>query len=435
MSRAPNIALGLALCLGASCSSAKRAGDGGHATAGQGGAAATATAAAGSGGANVAPAAGSGGAVGAASPATVDAGAAAGLATMPALNADSVLRGSCAKSTVQSELLPANILFVLDRSGSMACNPPPTTDSAACEAEPMRADASMPSKWEVTTSALLDAIKNLPASTGVGLSYFSNDDRCGVSSIPSVPILPNDQAQQAAIEKNLASVKPGGGTPIVGATILAYKHLHESALAGSIFGNEFVVLITDGAQSEMCSDPGVCDDAASCTDLLVSSEVPKAAGPGVGIRTFVIGVPGSEPARSVLSQIAQAGGTAPAGCDPQQGNCHFDMSMVSDLGPALSKALMQISGQTISCELDVPQPTSGELDVGLVNVVYTPSDGSQAKVLRQDARMACDAGADGWQYADDNRKIRLCGQTCDTVRADEGARVDVVIGCPVQAVK
>jgi hypothetical protein len=53
--------------------------------------------------------------------------------------------------------------------------------------------------------------------------------------------------------------------------------------------------------------------------------------PGSGIRTFVVGVPGSEPARTVLSSIAKQGGTAADGCDPQLGNCHFDMTMAKDL--------------------------------------------------------------------------------------------------------
>jgi Mg-chelatase subunit ChlD len=349
----------------------------------------------------------------------------------PDLNAQAVLNGSCATSTVQSQLLPANILFVLDRSGSMACNPPPTTDSAACEAQPMRANASMPSKWEATTAALLRAIKQLPASASVGLSYISNDDACGVNATPSVVILPNSKAQQDTIDKSMMSITPGGGTPIVGATILAYKHMHELALAGKIFGNEFIVLITDGAQSTMCANPPTCADAASCVDLLLNQEVPKAASHGVGIRTFVIGVPGSEPARGVLSQIAKQGGTAKADCDPRQGNCHFDMTMVSDLGAALGQALTAISGQAIGCELDLPQPTSGMLDPKLVNVVYTPSDGSGPRVLPQDARAACNMGANGWQYAENNQKIKLCGPTCDIVRADASARVDVVLGCPV----
>jgi hypothetical protein len=295
---------------------------------------------------------------------------------------------------------------------------------------PARADDNAPSKWQITTQALTAAIQGLPASASVGLMYFSNDDECGVNSTPSVPILPNSRAQQDAIDKSMQSVEPGGGTPIVGATILAYAHMHQSALEGRIYGNEFVVLITDGAQSEACSYAARCQDAAMCTSLLVDEEVPKAAAPGVGIRTFVVGVPGSEPARTVLSQIAKQGGTALPGCDPQQGNCHFDMTMVTDLGAALSGALAKISGQAVSCELNVPKPDQGDLDPTLVNVVYAPGGAGDPVVVPQDTRAACDGGANGWRYSEDNSKIRLCGEICNTIRSDAGARVDVVLGCP-----
>jgi hypothetical protein len=251
-----------------------------------------------------------------------------------------------------------------------------------------------------------------------------------VSATPSVPLLTNTTAQRDAITNSLQTVVPGGGTPIVGATILAYSYLHTAALNGTIFGNQFVVLITDGAQSEMCSYAPRCTDAASCTSLLVNEEVPKAAGPGVGIRSFVVGVPGSEPARVVLSEIAQQGGTAADGCDPQMGNRHFDMTMTQDLGAALGGALAKIAGQAITCELDVPQPDAGALDMNLVNVVYTPGVGGDPLLVRQDAAKPCNSGANGWQYTDQNTKIRLCGKVCDTIKADDGAQVDVVLGCP-----
>ncbi len=385
----------------------------------------------GAGAANGGAGAANGGAGASASAAGAGGSSGAGGATVDPAVA-SVLSGSCAKSTVQSALLPANILFVLDRSGSMACNPPPTTDSTACEQSPVRADASLPSKWEITTQALLAAIKTLPDTATIGISYFSNDDSCGVHPTPRVPLQANTQAQQSTIEASMTHITPAGGTPLVGATILAYQHMHQSALSGAIFGNEFVVLITDGQQSEECSDPTVCTTAKACTDYLINQEVPKASAPGVGIRTFVIGVPGSEPARTVLSTIAQKGGTGAAGCDPLKGNCHFDMTMEKDLGKALGAALLQIASQTISCELSVPQPDKGSLDLTLVNVVYTPGDGKAATLLLQDSAHPCDGGANGWQYTPDNTKIRLCGSICDTVRSDAGARVDVVLGCPVR---
>jgi hypothetical protein len=351
---------------------------------------------------------------------------------IPALDANAILRGSCATSTVQSMLLPANLLFVVDRTGTMACNPPPTTDSASCEELPERADPDLPSKWEITSEALIEAMKSLPESAKVGISYFSNDSACGVHSTPSVPLEANTDAHQRTMEASLRNVTPGGGTPLVGATILAYKHLHELAVAGSITGNEFVVLITDGEQSEQCSNPPECTDAQSCYALLLDEEVERAAAPGVDIRTFVIGAPGSEPARSVLSTIASRGGTGSPGCDPARGDCHFDMTMESDFGQALSRALAAIIGQASTCELNIPQPEDGgAVDLERINVVRTPS-GQDPLLVPQDERAPCDAGADGWQYTEDLSKIRLCGPACDAVRADTGGRVDVVLGCLVQ---
>jgi hypothetical protein len=423
------------LAIGLSGCSSSSGDDDSTAAAGSGGSSAPAKAisssagtpsSAGSGGTSAAPAA----STGQGKPSSAVGGASATPAG--SLNATALLRGSCASSTVQSALLPANILFVIDRTGTMSCNPPPTTASADCEKTPVRADASKPSKWEITEGALLTAMKSLPPTASVGISYFSNDDACGVNSQPSLPLAINTPAQQSAMQASLHGVTPGGGTPLVGATILAYKHLHQLALAGSLTGNEFVVLLTDGEESEQCSYAPLCKDAQSCYDLLVNQEVPKAAAAGVGIRTFVIGAPGSEPARSVLSQIAKNGGTGAPGCDPQKGNCHFDMTMGNDFGAALAMALTQIVGQTIQCELDVPPPQAGmAFDPARVNVVYTPS-GQPAQVIPQDTRVACDQSGGGWQYNDDKTKIRLCGADCDRVRNDQGGRVDVVIGCPVQ---
>jgi hypothetical protein len=356
-----------------------------------------------------------------------------GRGSLPAPNVDAILEAGCATSTMQSQLLPSNLLFVIDRSSSMVCNPPPITDSPACELDSVRADPEQPSKWEITRESLLEAIRALPSDTVVGLSYFSNDDACGVHSMPSVGLAPLDEPQRSAIRASLSNVEPAGSTPLVGAVLLAYRHLHESALAGTIRGNKFVVLITDGHQSEQCSDPERCDGAQACTELLVSEEVPRAAGTGVLIKTFVIGVPGSEPARVVLSQIAEAGRTPRPDCDAQAGNCHFDMTEQDDLGEALLSALSAVAVRAaLSCELPMPRSDAVAVDFARVNVVYSPADGSPPRVVPMDGRKACDGGANGWQYADGETKIQLCGAACDTVRADRGARLDVVLGCPVR---
>lgn len=346
-------------------------------------------------------------------------------------NVAAIFEGGCATTTARAELTPSNLLFVIDRSSSMACNPPPTTASAACELDSVRKEPLLPSKWEIVRGALRHAVEALPDSTFAGLSYFSNDDACGVHSVPSVEIAQLSSAQRSAIDVSLANVQPKGATPLVGAVILAYRHLHSAALAGVLTGNKFVVLLTDGEQSDACSDPQRCNDAQQCTDQLISSEVPEAAGPGVGIKTFVIGAPGSEPARRVLSQIAVLGGTSQPGCSVEQGTCHFDMTRRPEFGAALAEALATIAGRTLSCELPLPSSIDSDVDPSRVNVVYTPSPGAKAEVILKDDRAACNAGANGWQYAGAGR-LRLCGPACDRIRTDLKARVDVVLGCRVR---
>lgn len=358
----------------------------------------------------------------------VDMGA-GGKLGLPAPDIATLLDANCLQATQRTSLLPSNVLFVVDRSLSMICNPPPVTPSKACEDGPFLAAPGVPTKWDVTRDALTRAIERLPRETSVGLSYFSNNDSCGVHPEPSVRMAPLAGNHLNALRASLAAVRPAGATPIVGATILAYRHLHELALADVIRGNKFVVLLTDGDQSEECIDEQRCDSKGSCTQLLVEDEAPKAAASGVNIHTFVIGAPGSEGARQTLSQLAVAGGTARPGCDVDAGDCHFDMSATVDFNASLADALSSIAGATTPCEIAVPAAQDdGEVDRDFVNVVYSAGDGSDPRLVGPDDR-PCHGEAEGWQYTAEGKKIRLCGSVCDEVLGDESARVDVVFGC------
>ncbi|HMJ57371.1 MAG TPA: vWA domain-containing protein [Polyangiaceae bacterium] len=327
--------------------------------------------------------------------------------------------GGCASSTVKADLLPSNLLFVIDRSGSMNCNLPPVTSSSACEAKPERADPMRPSKWEIIRDALKSSFASLPSTASAGISYFSNDDECGVQSAPSVAVKAVDATQIAALNASLDAMKPAGGTPVVGATILGYKHLHQQL---NLTGNDFLVLLTDG--SESCTPADVTG--------LVSTQVPNAL--SVGIRTFSIGVPGSEAARGLLSQIAFAGDTArSATCDhsgsKDVGDCHFDMTTSQDFAGDLRLALGTITGKALTCTFEVPPGPAGlPVDRDKLNVNFTPGGGSAVPIL-QDNTAPCDQGADGWQYTDSDTKITLCGPTCAKVKSDSGARIEIVLGC------
>ena len=347
------------------------------------------------------------------------------------VGADTILNQSCTKDRVRTNLRPTNLLFVIDRSGSMNCNAPPITASADCEREPRRAQTSQPTKWETVQRSLKSAFAALPRNVRVGLSYFSVDDACGVNSTPSVAIDALSSEQLEKLVQSLDDTSPGGGTPLVGATILAYRHLHELALRGLTIGSDVVVLLTDGEQSELCGSPDRCTSADSCVALLLDDAVPASARPGADIRTFVIGAPGSEMARPTLSQLAVEGQTARAGCKPSAHNCHLDMTQSADFSAALGDALSAIRGASARCDLPLPAVDAvGGLDLSRLNVVLS-SDNGTATVLPRDERMACDAGANGWQYDARRGVLALCGDSCQRVRDEPSTLIDVVLGCPV----
>ena len=325
----------------------------------------------------------------------------------------------CAEGKAFGQIAPANILFVIDRSGSMNCNAPPIQTSTACELLGAPKDPSKPTKWQIVANALKNAVAKLPASTSAGIVYFASDDKCGVSSTPAVALAKMDANQIAAMKASIGAVVPKSKTPIVGGLTLGYKHLYEDV---NIVGNEFVVLLTDGA--ETCA-PQLQEDLVTKTVKLAAS---------VKIRTFVIGVPGSEPARSLLSRIAFEGGTAsdPA-CKHEAlpidvGNCHFDLTDPNvDLATELTKALAALSGAALTCEFPVPLPEPGvDADPDKVNVSFKTGMMTTVDFLKDNK--AC-AMANGWQYSADKTKIILCGAACDKVKADVAGSIVITLGC------
>lgn len=339
----------------------------------------------------------------------------------------------CARSTAKAEPVPANLLFVIDSSGSMNCNPPDGDAElgARCARFPIKEDASRPSKWEVTKQALANALAGMVdrPKLQAGLTLFPSGSQCGVSAAPSVPLAALDAAQLSSIEGALAAVTPDGETPLAGATILSYAHLADELRAGRLTGNSFVILLTDG--SETC--------APSVLEPLVATDVPNAR--LFDIRTFVIGAPGSEMARGLLSRVAWEGGSeSAASCDhtsaePDVGDCHFDMTASADFEAELAVALDRISHvEQLACALEVPKnPDGGEVDLDRVNVTFIPEGGAPQRI-GNDSRSGCGEGAEGWQYSADRSQILLCGGACSTVREQAG-ELEIVLGCPTEIVR
>jgi von Willebrand factor type A domain len=340
----------------------------------------------------------------------------------------------CAAVAISANLIPANLLFVLDRSGSMNCVPPDgdKDEAALCKVDP-RKRGDGPSKWEVTREALVDALGELGArdSVKVGFSLFPvAGTQCDVSTTPDLQLATTGGAALETMDTTLGDVSPDGETPIAGSTILGYAHLASELRARQIFGNTYLVLLTDG--NETCKP--------SELEKLVEEDVPLALR-AFGIRTFVVGAPGSEDARSLLSKIAYNGGTAVSdSCDHgdsnETANCHFDMTRSTSFSSDLSKVLSDIAQtKALSCEFQVPRSaTGGGVNLGQVNVTLLEAvDGPRENIGKHPGETgSCDDKVEGWTYSADYEKILLCGASCEAAQAATEGRVEIILGCPTQ---
>lgn len=119
-----------------------------------------------------------------------------------------------------------------------------------------------------------------------------------------------------------------------------------------------------------------------------------------------------------LNSIAVAGGTEHA----------FFVDTGDDVTARLTEALASIREDVIvDCTYTIPDPPPGQtLDLLKVNVEYTNGDGDTVQVGYNDTTGTCD---EGWQFAENNTQVVLCGSTCEAVKADAGARIDVAFGC------
>lgn len=351
------------------------------------------------------------------------AGASGGLIDVDSSPNDSTSQpDACAATKIEASIKPANILFLIDRTGSMNCNPPPTQTTAECDVSPKAKDSAQDSKWKITRDAFIAALSDLKATTptpSVGMALFNSDDYCGAPAQPNVDVSVLEDTQLNTFVLTLKAVIPKGDTPIVGTTMGAFQFM----ATHSYVGNKFVVILTDGKET--------CDVANK--DFLVTKAEEAT---WVGIRTFVLGAPGSEGERAFLSRIAFAGGTASSAtcdhtnADPTVGDCHIDMTKPNTVfKDELKAALEKVSGAALSCEIDVPADDGGKADPNKVNVKYESGTGTTTTIPKDEAH-PCDSTNQGWQYTDSTKtKIVVCGATCDTIKADPKGSLSVELGC------
>jgi hypothetical protein len=355
------------------------------------------------------------------------------------------LRNSaCTGWAREPELAPAMLQFVIDKSTSMNESAPSTGNQ---------------SKWEATRDALLATYPTLSPSLGIGEFFFPNatggcvDPNGGLAVDMGVLTAQQVNALMAGVRAVPNPTTPAG-TPTHDAWREGIRRLR-AALAnpGPGLGGAkgYVVLMTDGMPVRALNCAAALGGGTAVNEAQFDELIDdvRATTLSTGLETFVIGVPGSENDNQVpwepgtnnvrdyvprekLAELAVAGGTASPGCSTTGPNyCHIDMTTGTDFGPALQAQLTAIAGQVADCSYSLPPPPSGErIDPNAVNAVLTTSNGQQILILRSSSA-SC---KEGWYYSADGMKVNLCSTTCDQLKADSGARFELLFGCATIAI-
>lgn len=302
----------------------------------------------------------------------------------------------CAETSAEATLVPVNMFLTVDKSGSMGDN----------------------NKWNNAKAAFISFFQDPGAGNMRVALRFWPDNGCdgtscnvGVCSQPQVDVgALSDQAHAQALIDAFNSKSPSGGTPMSAALGGATKWAADYTASTNGSEKVVVVLLTDG-------EPNGCDENINNIAALAEDAYQSA-----GVLTFAVGLAGSN--QTDMNTIAMSGQTT-QGFFIGNGNAQAD----------LLAALKQIQKTTVACEFQMPQPGPGQVvDPTRVNVKYTPNGGSSVVLGQVPNAGACTDQTGGWYYDDPNQphSIKLCPSTCATVQADQGSKMEIVVGCTTQ---
>jgi hypothetical protein len=340
---------------------------------------------------------------------------------------------NCQESTQTATMRTVNMLILLDKSGSMG---KPGLGSTT-------------SKWDVMKSALNTALGRARLTMNFGLDLFPKADVAAsctgeaccqtanlIDPLP-VPVGPGTDTVPL-ISAALAATTPAGGTPMAAALSRALDY-YTTGDGKGLKGDKYVLLVTDGGpncdtakvpscEMDKCTrnldpDPN-CNQAANCCstsalavncldDVTVNTAIQNLA--LGGIKTIVVGIPGSDPYVQYLDEFAQSGGMA------QTGATTAYYAVADSAGEqGLADTLHAITVDLVkSCVITYTKPPD---DPELVNVLV------DCNIVPKDPV----AGGDGssWTLDTTAMTITLAGPICDYIINTGATRVDYVFGCP-----
>ncbi|HMA92813.1 MAG TPA: hypothetical protein VKP30_09010 [Polyangiaceae bacterium] len=340
----------------------------------------------------------------------------------------------CSTSKKAAQFEKINMLIVLDKSRSM--NDPQPPDGKA--------------KWVSAMDSLKAALKVDETLLSYGFMLYPYVDAttaatCNVASgdaAINVPVLPASESVPR-INELMAANQPSGGTPTAPALAAAYNY-YTTGAGKDLIGTKYVLLVTDGGPNcnagincgpETCTShmdrSGTCDGVtvANCCDPVAIKRPLEDGSPvnslclddvavniqlqtmlGQGIKTFVVGIPGSEAYATYLDVFAESGGV------PVQGKAHkyYEVKSESDLLAAFTQITTSLVRE---CEVPLQEEP---LDKSRINVAI-----DCVPILKT----ATD-GTANWEYDQANRRIVVQGKQCELIQTKGVKRIDVVNGCP-----
>jgi len=294
-------------------------------------------------------------------------------------------RPICASIVEEAGRVPADILILLDASGSMNDDASNTTCSGGCGAS---------SKWAFAVSAINGIVSETEQSTHWGLKFFADgggSNSCAVTAGVAVAVgAGNAGAIAAAIAGRTSAnggVSNGSRTPTRAAETMAAQYL--TGLTDD--HPRFVLLVTDNLPNCM---PGNVDQAADDSTGTIEA---VADARQLGIPTMVIGIAtAGQPADAVLSAMAVAGGYALANSSP----AYYPVTSAGQLYGTLD-TLLPVQP---ACVFSIPPPPSDDTSNLRIGVIV--DDG---KEIPRDA-----SHTNGWDFTNDAAtSLQVYGPACD----------------------
>jgi hypothetical protein len=341
--------------------------------------------------------------------------------------------GDCGATALEAAPPEVNVLLVVDKSSSMS----------ATEEYP-------DGRWKTLGDALESALREAEAKIWFGLELFPFADdpeetpaTCQTPSKMDVLIpIESGRSRVDDVVDALRSHDPAGGTPTADALGLALSYF-EDGDGRELTGSRYVLLATDGGPN--CNADITCE-AGDCT---INRENPGASmgcdgsccepeyeGPtscldddrtvarvealaAAGIKTIVVGIPGTDFFSDTLDALAEAG-HAP---NPDAPPSYYRVT-AADGAEGLTDVLTRITtGLITSCRLELTSTPPDPNYEGLLNVEI---DGEEVP----------QAGENGWDVdrTTDPPTVVLKGDTCEELEREGAESVTITYGCPTVVV-